>query len=84
MIMWTLLCQRFSLQLIECKMNSANYSPPFHTISYLKREICLDYSQNCHLICVFLRPQQRKDCVKWRKQVKGMLATRFVLRLTKN
>jgi hypothetical protein len=85
MLMWTLLRQRFFLQLIECKMISAitirNFLP-YLTIPQ-KRNICLDYSQNCHLICVFLRPQQQKDCVRWRKQVKGMLAARFALRLKK-
>jgi len=85
MLMWTLLRQRFLLQLIECKMTSAitiRHFLPYLTIPQ-KRNICLDYSQNCHLICVFLRPQQQRDCVRWRKQVKGMLAARFVLRLKK-
>lgn len=62
-----------------------NYNPSFLTISYhtSKEKHCLDYSQNCHLICVFLGPQQRKDCVRWLKQVIGMLAARFVLGLKK-
>jgi len=55
---------------------------PYRTIPQ-KRNICLDYSQKCRLICVFLGPQQRKDCVRWCKQVTGMLAARFVLRLKK-
>lgn len=79
---WT---RDFLLHLIGWMLNDfCNYNPSFLTISYhTSKEKYLYYSQNCRLICVFLGPQQRKDCVRWRKQVTGMRAARFVLRLKK-
>ena len=79
--MWTVLSQKSLLQLIERQMISSNYNPPFPTIS--KREMFVLLSQNWHLICVFLRPQQPKGSVRLHKQIKRMLVARFVLRLRK-